>query len=308
MRRADKQIRETLPPVGGVINGAMFLRDVSFAEMSIDMAEAILAPKVTGSLLLDKLYRGPELDFFLLVSSLTACCGNLNQSMYGAANAFMAGLVRTRQQQGEAGSIMHLPQVRGLGYVAQFGTRLIDYLDSTTGPLYCSERDLLELLAETILAARPESNSPSEIAGGMRLVDPTKYPNLIWYPHLLMWPLIKYSQEAKDTGTESKTMSTKTRLLSATTRVQVFQIIRDGFQAKLRRKLHLPGESSIPDTTRLTELGVDSLVAVDLRLWFIKELDIGVSIIQLLGGLSIADLVTSVLDQLDSSLLPNVAM
>lgn len=49
-------------------------------------------------------------------------------------------------------------------------------------------------------------------------------------------------------------------------------IIRGSFAAKLHNKLHLPQDKEISPDTHLEELCVDSLVAVDLRMWFAKEL------------------------------------
>lgn len=302
----DEKIRRAgFPQVGGVVNGVMTLHDMPFGDLPIEFVKEVLNPKVTGSILLDEVYRGPQLDFFILMSSVTGTYGNLYQSIYGAANAFMAGLVKQRRQQNETASVMHMPEVRGLGYLARNDSRLQDFVMDNMGPMYFSERDLLELLAESILAGRPQSNRQAEIIGGLRWTDPVKYPNVNWFSHPLMWPLIKYAQDTRSKSTE-KEMSTRAKLESATAYSEVVGIINDGFQAKLRRKLHLAADVSISGSTHLTELGVDSLVAVDLRLWFGKELEVDISIIQLLGVSSIDDLATIAAELLDASLIPNV--
>ncbi|PWY85947.1 hypothetical protein BO70DRAFT_395079 [Aspergillus heteromorphus CBS 117.55] len=84
----------------------------------------------------------------------------------------------------------------------------------------------------------------------------------------------------------------------------VAEIIADGFRGKLRHKLHLPGDSALAGTTLLTEVGVDSLVAVDLRMWFVKELGVDVPVLQLLGGSSIDVLAGGAADRLDPGLVP----
>ena len=73
-------IVEKLPPVRGVINGAMVLRDTSILNMSVDDLITVLRPKVDGSIYLDRLFHDVDLDFFVLVSSINCVIGNLGQA------------------------------------------------------------------------------------------------------------------------------------------------------------------------------------------------------------------------------------
>jgi hybrid polyketide synthase / nonribosomal peptide synthetase ACE1 len=41
----------------------------------------------------------------------------------------------------------------------------------------------------------------------------------------------------------------------------------------------------------LIELGMDSLIAVEIRTWFLQELEVDMPILKILGGASVADLV-----------------
>jgi hypothetical protein len=72
----------------------------------------VLAPKVAGTIHLDRATRQLELDFLVLFSSLTWTLGNVGQSDYAAANAFMDRyathrnlLVKTGQRRGRTLSI-----------------------------------------------------------------------------------------------------------------------------------------------------------------------------------------------------------
>ncbi len=61
---------------------------------------AVLAPKVQGTENLDRLMqeKNVDLEFFTLFSSVVAIAGNAGQTAYAAANLFMEGIVRQRQQ------------------------------------------------------------------------------------------------------------------------------------------------------------------------------------------------------------------
>jgi acyl carrier protein len=54
------------------------------------------------------------------------------------------------------------------------------------------------------------------------------------------------------------------------------------------------------------ELGIDSLVAVDIRSWFIKELNVEMPILKILGGFTPAELVAEAQDKTPQSLVPNL--
>jgi acyl transferase domain-containing protein/acyl carrier protein len=61
-----------------------------------ELAAAVLAPKVTGALVLDDLFRAAQLDFLVLFSSLSAIVGEFGQVDYCAANAFLDALAYRR--------------------------------------------------------------------------------------------------------------------------------------------------------------------------------------------------------------------
>lgn len=75
----------------------------------------------------------------------------------------------------------------------------------------------------------------------------------------------------------------------------------------LYQKLNMsPEENGISPESGLVELGIDSLVAVDVRTWFTKEIGVEVQVLALLGGASIATLIQDSVGKLDRALIPNV--
>lgn len=89
--RLHAEISKTMPPIGGVANGAMVLSDGLFAEMSFESMQRVLQPKVDGSRNLDEIFT-QELDFFLMFSSLSAVIGMPGQANYAAANNVSSSL------------------------------------------------------------------------------------------------------------------------------------------------------------------------------------------------------------------------
>lgn len=67
-----------------------------------------------------------------------------------------------------------------------------------------------------------------------------------------------------------------------------------------------PEDGVISPSTSLIELGIDSLVAVDMRIWFTRELDLDLPVLKLLGGATVEDMVEDAVARLSPALIPNV--
>lgn len=303
----DRAIHQQLPPVGGVVNGAMLLTDYLFADVSLETLHNQFKPKVQGSLILDELYSGHDLDFFILFGSLVGIVGNWSQSAYSAATSFMSGLIRSRHDRGLVGSIIHPGVVRGVGYVSHAGASVAQHMRNTMGTHSVPERALHELFAEAILAGSPGAGRNSEICAGMSSVDPIKQPNIIWYQNPKAWHFVEYhTQFNSNQATSGEMVPLRTQLTSAESVVEAGEIIREGFISTLCSKLQLPSDGSITPDTRLAELGVDSLVAVDIRMWFTKELSVDISVLQIMSGSSIGQIANDAAAKLPGSYLPSV--
>lgn len=109
VRDVHKRICAEMPPIIGVMNGAMILIDALFANNTHSEFEKTLRPKVDGTVFLDEIFNTNELDFFIVFSSLAAVSGNIGQSAYAVANNFMCSLAAGRRMRGLAGSAINMP-------------------------------------------------------------------------------------------------------------------------------------------------------------------------------------------------------
>ncbi|GFG26862.1 lovastatin nonaketide synthase [Aspergillus udagawae] len=301
-----RHIQQHHPPLGGIVNGALVLHDAPFVSVSLEMMQSTFAAKVLGSLVLDELSCGTDLDFFILCGSLAGVIGNWNQSAYSAANGFQAGLIRRRRMQNRVGSIVQPGVISGVGYIARKGAELAEYLRNSLGAEELSERDLHELFAEAILAGHPSSNRNAEIVAGAPVTDPVKQPDIIWYHSPFTWHRINYHIQSRSdvATTQGESQSMRMCLETVTSMEEAAEVVTEGFSRKLRNKFNLPSDAALPPHTRLTDLGIDSLVAVDLRRWFQKELLVEMPTMQILSGESIATLAAAAVSMLPPGLIP----
>jgi len=89
-----------MPPVRGIVHAAGIVDDGLLAQQSWPRFEKVLAPKLRGAWNLHTQTRDLDLDFFVLFSSMVSLFGAPGQGNYAAANAFLDGLAHHRRSQG----------------------------------------------------------------------------------------------------------------------------------------------------------------------------------------------------------------
>ena len=101
MREAIAQTQQQFGQLHGVIHGAGIVGGSSFdaiEKLSKIECELQFQSKVYGLLVLEKVLQGQELDFCLLMSSLSSVLGGLGSVAYGAANLFMDAFAAQHNQ------------------------------------------------------------------------------------------------------------------------------------------------------------------------------------------------------------------
>jgi amino acid adenylation domain-containing protein len=96
MERALALAHSRFGPLHGVVHAAGVAGGGVIQLKRPQEAARVLAPKLQGTLVLDRLLAGERLDFFLLCSSVTAFAGGFGQVDYCAANAFLDAFARSR--------------------------------------------------------------------------------------------------------------------------------------------------------------------------------------------------------------------
>ncbi|KAI0016579.1 KR domain-containing protein [Xylariomycetidae sp. FL0641] len=100
---AARQISR-LPPVRGVIQSALVLRDHPLESMDAEEWKIAVRPKVAGTLKMHEAFCSPETtEFFTMLSSIASIIGWSSQSNYAAGNAFQDIFARTRQNDAASG-------------------------------------------------------------------------------------------------------------------------------------------------------------------------------------------------------------
>ncbi|KAH7346691.1 polyketide synthase PKS [Rhexocercosporidium sp. MPI-PUGE-AT-0058] len=292
--RACKTMSKSMPPVGGVIVGAMILKDSMFFNMTAEKFQSVVDPKVSGAFVLDQQFFDVELDFFIFLSSISSVVGNSGQSNYCSGNMYAKSLIAQRRKRGFAASILDLGIIFGVGFFVQADSNkqmILDHLySSNCVPL--SEADLHASFFEAIIAAPPSSGEVAELSTGLvSMMVKTSHARPRWYDNPRFLHLCSF--ETPGTKTEQKGTSVhvpvKKLLETATTPTQAKATLVNACSAEICTIMQLP-ESPLNVDRPLIDLGVDSLIAVDIRSWFFKELAVSIPVLDILSGKSISDI------------------
>ncbi len=85
--------------LNGILHSAGLVKDGLLLNKLWADFEAVMAPKIQGSLNLDSATQHEALDIFILFSSIASVMGNSGQSDYAAANGFLDSFAHWRTQQ-----------------------------------------------------------------------------------------------------------------------------------------------------------------------------------------------------------------
>ncbi|KAI0538949.1 BcBOA9 protein [Xylaria digitata] len=139
-------------PVYGMVQGAMALEDKLFSKLDLPGWQYPIDPKVRGTWNLHECLTGQPLDFFVMLSSISAMTGAPTQSNYCAANTFLDFFARYRDGLGLPATTVGLSMVLEVGFVSQ--NLAIEQGISRSGIHGITERDFLMLMEQAMKPGR----------------------------------------------------------------------------------------------------------------------------------------------------------
>lgn len=308
LKRAVAQIGNEMPPIKGVVQGAMVLRDGLFETMSYENWNQATTPKIQGSWNLHE-QMPRDLDFFIMLSSLAGIVGNRGQSNYCAGNTYQDQLANYRRSQGLAGQAVDLGAIGGLGWFEENKENL--KFAETMQNLIVGADEFFILMKSAITGySHAENKVPVQIITGVGSGGLNKANRANGAPIDYYWlneaPRMSYLrqldlQSISQAEAGDKMGEFRGALTAVTNPSQATDLIQDVVASRLAKSLMI-SMNEIDVNRPVSSYGVDSLVAAEMRNWCFKDLKADISVFELLGGSSITALAERIAAR--SSLVP----
>ena len=314
-----KECAKTLPPIKGVVTGAMVLKVhlqsvhlrpstlmlIRFLGLSLrehvscgfpssvrsksksppHQLESASNPaiQVHGSWNLHSLLP-TDLDFFVMLSSLVGIIGHRSQSNYAAGNAFQDALARHRVSKGLRGCTIDMGWMLNVGFVAEND----QYLEGIKGlgVQIVHERELHAIIATAMEGVLHDKSplSPQVISG-----LPWNGVNEDWYwIHDGKFAMLRNQKKGKLEESVTK-VSLASELAQAGDMTAAVEVVRLALMDKLAKLMMVPTED-IDASKPLNAYGVDSLVAVEVRNWIAHEIKAEVSVFDIMSNVPMSSL------------------
>ncbi|MFT7015331.1 MAG: amino acid adenylation domain-containing protein, partial [Pseudohongiellaceae bacterium] len=272
-------LAESLAPLKGIIHAAGIIDDGILLQQTADRFEKVMAPKVKGAWNLHKLTVDKKLDFFVSFSSTASVLGVTGQSSYAAANAFLDSLAGYRGSLGLPALTINWGGWKDTGMAAQLSEKDIEHLEQV-GVKALSPEEGLRILGLLISQSAAVSESVAvldvEWETFFKTYSIEQTPSIL---RLIRTAVEKTSSSFKLKSGETITASLFESLIEAKN-TQRLGLVEDFLLQQLKEVLEVDNDfdKSIP----LVKMGMDSLMAVEIRSRVQKGLDIDVSIARFL--------------------------
>lgn len=255
-------------PLRGVVHGAGVIDDRLIADLGADDLHRVWTAKVEGARRLSEATWDLDLDWFVMHSSAAALLGSPGQAAYAAANAAIDALTAYRRAHGRPGTTVNWGTWSRVGGAAGTSVTVIDPISPEEGA---------EALEALLVHGRP--------ATGVLRFDPVTAVGL--FPEIRDMPYFAALTEAADArGTDAAgdwpgvealrdlDPAAARRLIAAQVRYRIASVL--GFDP-----------DRLDPAVPLTDLGLDSLVAVRIKSGVEHDLGLTVPASVLLQGASV---------------------
>lgn len=257
-----------------------------FARMSLEDYNDVMRPKVDGIWNLHNALSKVDLDFFIMLSSVVGIAGDPSQAAYVSASVFQDTFADFRNHQGLPAVTLDLGKVVDIGIVAEkfLARRGVRGLWSRD----LREGEVMAMIESAIVSPLRPRGLGSVIIG---LKDWTETADPVFQA-----PLFSHFRRAglktsrkNDAETPNAIPRIRETLRYAESLEEAAQKVCAELIPKTSNLLMIPIED-ISASKSMSDYGMDSLVAVEMRNWLLRELDAALPVLDLMANISLQEL------------------
>jgi acyl carrier protein len=258
--------------------------------MELENFQAVLKPKYDGTKHLAKLFPPESLDFFILLSSLAGILGSLSQANYAAASTYQDMFANAQASRGVNKTVsIDLPLIQGTHWMSDERTAWLARQGGESAPI------------ETVLSVIDYAMSGRAAKSGCNQIVHGVSPHYLQErPLNRVPPLLRnvaasghVTGQLAEKGTER---SLEDSIAQASTVEAVTEVILEAVRDKMS-SLTTMDASEISLDTPVTNLGLDSLIAIEIKNWVTNTLQAPVRVGEIMDCSSLRALATLIAER-----------
>ncbi len=264
--------------LAGIVHGAAVIDDSLLFTMTKESLERVWAPKAIGALRMHQATEGRELDWWLGFSSTASLLGSPGQSAYACASAWLDGLVAWRRASGLPASVINWGPWSEVGVAQALVGSPLDPISPAEGVA----------ALDALLAANRSRTGVARLRPDRALIAFPEIANLGYFTTVVA------ELEAAGGGGDWAGPDALKELDPAEAR----QVVTERLHARIAAVMGYADRTAVDATAPLTELGLDSLMAVRIRNTARADFGVEPPVTLILQGASLQDLTADVIQQL----------
>ena len=280
------EIRTASVPLSGVLHAAAVLDDALIANLDGKRLRSVIAPKMLGAWHLHEQTLDISIEHFILYSSISTLIGNPGQANYVAANAALESLAHVRRGLGLPVTCIGWGPIADAGMLER-NAALKDSVTTRLGTAPLSARTALAMLDQLLPA------SAGTVAVGdfdwptvARLLPAARTARFEWLRR-------RAGPAAHDGGAHDDIRV----MIAGRTRAEALQIVQ-GFVVQEVAQVLCVSEDRVDPRRSVHELGMDSLMGVELVMGLEKRFVLELPAMLLSEGITVERVASRIVDRL----------
>ncbi|XP_070532346.1 probable polyketide synthase 1 [Ptychodera flava] len=247
-----------IPPLKGVFHLAGIIDEILLPDLKPEELDQVIQSKAVSAHHLHNLTKDENLEIFLLMSSVLTMRGQSSQPAYCAANAALDALAEYRHTLGLPALSLQMGAVRGAGYLEGRAetTKVLEAQGFST--LHIEE--VMEMLGKLL----HRSNNPVVCLANQDWAATSQFTHRT---------SLKFKHLADEANVNKGDCQLSLEDLENVVRQKLGQML-------------CQAADDIDISKPMIDYGVDSLMAVEMVTWASKELNVVISQLDILGGIS----------------------
>ncbi|MCF2150415.1 Polyketide synthase [Desmonostoc muscorum LEGE 12446] len=285
------QIKTSMPELRGIIHTAGVFEDRLLVDHQWQLFAKVFAPKVSGAWNLHIQTQDLPLDFFVLFSSVASMLGSAGLANYAAANAFLDALAHYRRLLGLPGLSINWGPWSMVGMARDLGIKA-EVKWATKGIKPMEPHQALSIL-ENLLPQDAAQVGVTQLNWSkfLQQFSGSSYPSFV----------SEIAQQVQELTIAQEQQKVKLPPLldqiKANSQEQNQSLLITYLREQIAKALGTT-TSALNIIQPLNQMGLDSLMVVELKNRLRTELEINIPITKFLDGVSVVDLTKFVSEQL----------